>query len=81
MAQSTGPTHEPDDDSPAERLVRLLEEHGLEHGLRSILASLEARRLDEQREVRRRFLDEYLLNGEPPASPDELAQARRECEA
>lgn len=81
MAQSTAPTHEPDDDSPAERLVRLLEEHGLEDGLRNILASLEARRLDEQREVRRRFLDEYLLNGEPPVSLDELALARRECEA
>ena len=81
MAQSTAPTHLPDADSPAERLVRLLEEHGLESGLRSILASLEARRLDEQRDVRRRLLDEYLLNGEPPVSRDELAQARRECEA
>jgi hypothetical protein len=81
MAQSTFPTDENrDSESPAERLVRLLEQNGLEDGLRNILESLEARRSDQQRELRRQLLDEYLLEGQPPLTQQELEQARRECQ-
>jgi hypothetical protein len=81
MAQSTFPTDENrDSESPAERLVRLLEQNGLEDGQRNILESLEARRSDQQREIRRQLLDEYLLEGQPPLTQQELEQARRECQ-
>jgi hypothetical protein len=65
-------------DSPAQRLVHLLEQHGLEDSLRNILASLEANRVGEQAGARQRLLDEFLLDGQEPLTQDELEAARRE---
>jgi hypothetical protein len=80
MAQSAPPPHDRDEaESPAKRLVLLLERHGLEESLRDILESLEARRLGSQRETRAEVLGE-LLEGQPPLTEQELEQARRECQ-
>jgi hypothetical protein len=77
MAQPSDHPHR--DETPAERLVHLLERHGLEEGLRAILESIEARRSEEQREACLKLL-EYLLEGQPPLTEDEIEQARREFE-
>jgi hypothetical protein len=66
-------------ETPAERLVHLLERHGLEEGLRAILAAMEADRAEAQHRARLDVLD-YLLEGQPPITEDEIEQARRECE-
>jgi hypothetical protein len=77
MAQPSDHPHR--DETPAERLVRLLERHGLEESLRAILESLESRRTEDQREARLKLL-EYMLEGQPPLTEDEIEQARRECQ-
>jgi hypothetical protein len=77
MAQPSD--HPQRDETPAERLVHLLERHGLEESLRAILDSIEARRTEEQHEARLKLL-EYLLEGQPPLTEDEIEQARRECQ-
>ncbi|HKY34722.1 MAG TPA: hypothetical protein VJN18_02180 [Polyangiaceae bacterium] len=53
------------DESPAQALVRLLEQHGLEDSLREILAALETRKKDRQKQARLALL-EHLLEGQPP---------------
>lgn len=78
MAQSVPPPHDDEEvESPAKRLVLLLERHGLEDSLRDILQSLEASRQDSQRETRAAMLKE-LLEGQPALTEQELEQARRE---
>jgi hypothetical protein len=79
MAQ---PSERPDTEpTPAERLVRLLEEHGLEDSLRAIVEAMEARRAnDEQRHRARLELLEWMLEGQPPVTEEEIERARRECE-
>jgi hypothetical protein len=78
MAQSAPPPRDRDEaESPAKRLVLLLERHGLEDSLRDILESLEARRLGSQRAIRAEVLGE-LLEGQAPLTEQELEQARRE---
>jgi hypothetical protein len=77
LAQPSGPFH--DDETPAERLVSLLEQHGLEESLRLILETMEARRAKDQRQARLELL-EYMLEGQPPITEEEIEQARRECE-
>jgi hypothetical protein len=77
MAQpSDYPQH---DETPAERLVHLLERHGLEEGLRAILEAMEADRTEQQHKARLELLD-YMLEGQPPITEEEIEQARRECE-
>ena len=66
-------------ETPAERLVHLLERHGLEEGLRAILDAMNAERSEEQRKARLELL-EYMLEGQPPISEAEIEAARRECE-
>src|SRR5262245_1835809 len=75
MAQPSDHPHR--DETPAERLVALLERQGLEEGLRAILETIEARKAGEQREARLKLL-EYLLEGQPPLTEEEIEQARRE---
>ena len=78
MAQSAPPPFEEEaGESPAKRLVRLLERHGLEDSLPDILQSLEANRRSNQREIRATLLKE-LLAGHPALAEQELEQARRE---
>ena len=78
MAQSAPPPFDEETgESPAKRLVRLLERHGLEDGLRDILKSLEEQRQGSQRENRATMLKE-LLEGHPALTEQELEQARRE---
>ena len=78
MAQSASPPYDGDEgESPAKRLVQLLERHGLEGSLRDILQSIEARRQGSQRETRTAVLNE-LLDGQPALTEQELEQARRE---
>ena len=78
MAQSASPPYDGDEgESPAKRLVHLLERHGLEDSLRDILQSIEARRQGSQRETRIAVLNE-LLDGQPALTEQELEQARRE---
>ncbi|MBN1606309.1 MAG: hypothetical protein JW940_06730 [Polyangiaceae bacterium] len=67
----------PNEETPAQALVRLLEEHGLEESLRAILAELESRGRERQQQARREIL-EYLQEGQPPVTPEELEAARRE---
>lgn len=65
------------DESPAEALVRLLEQHGLEDSLREILAAIQARKQAGQKEARLALL-EHLLEGQPPLTEDERAAVRDE---
>jgi hypothetical protein len=76
QAPATGHPKPPaPDESPAQALVRLLEQHGLEDSLREILASIQARKQERQREARLALLD-HLLEGQPPLTDDELAAVR-----
>lgn len=63
------------DESPAQALVRLLEQHGLEDSLREILGAIQARKLERQRGARLALLD-HLLEGQPPLTEDEVAAVR-----
>ena len=65
------------DESPAQALVRLLEQHGLEDSLREILAALETRKKDRQKHARLALL-EHLLEGQPPITEEELAAVHDE---
>lgn len=79
MAQSAPPPRDRDEtESPALQLVELLERHGLENSLRDILEALEARRLGTQRGHRFELLNDFLLDGQPPLTEQELEEARRE---
>jgi len=71
------PTPERAEESPAQALVRLLEQHGLEDSLREILAALQARKQQGQKQARLALL-EHLLEGQPPITEDELAAVRDE---
>jgi hypothetical protein len=64
-------------DSPAQALVRLLEQHGLEDSLREILAAIEARKQEGQQKAGLALL-EHLLEGQPPLTDDERAAVRDE---
>lgn len=78
QASSSGfPEPAAPDESPAQALVRLLEQHGLEDSLREILAAIESRKLEEQKKARLALL-EYLLEGQPPLTEAELAAVRDE---
>lgn len=78
MAQSAPPPFDEEaGESPAKRLVRLLERHGLEESLRDILRGIEAHRNSSERETRAAVLQE-LLEGQPALTDEELEQARRE---
>lgn len=78
QAPATGFPKPPDaDESPAQALVRLLERHGLEDSLKEILAALQARKQESQQKARLEVL-EYLLEGQPPITEDELAAVRQE---
>jgi hypothetical protein len=65
------------EESPAQALVRLLEQHGLEDSLREILSAIEARKQAGQKEARLALL-EHLLEGQPPITEAELAAVRDE---
>lgn len=65
------------DESPAQALVRLLEQHGLEDSLREILAAIESRKQEGQQKARLALL-EHLLEGQPPLTEAELAAVRDE---
>jgi hypothetical protein len=65
------------DESPAQALVRLLEQHGLENSLREILAAIETRKREGQQKARLALL-EHLLEGQPPLTEAELAAVRNE---
>jgi hypothetical protein len=71
------PTPPASDESPAQALVRLLERHGLEDSLKEILAAIQARKQEGQQKARLEVL-EYLLEGQPPITEDELAAVRQE---
>jgi hypothetical protein len=78
QAPATGfPKPPASDESPAEALVRLLEQHGLEDSLREILAAIQARKQAGQKEARLALL-EHLLEGQPPLTEAELAAVRDE---
>ena len=64
-------------ESPAQALVRLLEQHGLENALREILEGIQARKQERQQKARLELL-EYLLEGQPPLTEEELAAVRDE---
>jgi hypothetical protein len=57
--------------------VRLLEQHGLEDSLREILAAMESRKQERQKQARLALL-EYLLEGQPPITDEERAAVRDE---
>lgn len=65
------------DESPAQALVRLLEQHGLEDALREILEGIRARKQERQQKARLALL-ESLLEGQPPLTEEELAAVRDE---
>jgi hypothetical protein len=65
------------DESPAQALVRLLEQHGLEDSLREILAAIQARKQQGQQQARLALL-EHLLEGQPPITDEERAAVRDE---
>jgi hypothetical protein len=65
------------DESPAQALVRLLEQHGLEDSLREILAAIQARKQEGQQKARLALL-EHLLEGQPSLTEAELAAVRDE---
>lgn len=78
QAPATGfPKPPAPDESPAQALVRLLEQHGLENSLREILAAIENRKKEGQKQARLALL-EYLLEGQPPITEEELAAVRDE---
>lgn len=64
-------------ESPAQALVRLLEQHGLEASLREVLDSIQARKEDRQQKARFELL-EHLLEGQVPITEEELQAVRRE---
>ncbi len=77
-APATGFPKVPDsNESPAQALVRLLEQHGLEDSLREILAAIQARKQEGQQKARLSLL-EHLLQGQPPLTEDERAAVRDE---
>jgi len=81
QAPATGyPKREEVPDSPAQALVRLLEQHGLEESLREILAAMQAGKEERQQQARLGLL-EHLLEGQAPLTPEELEGARREWQA
>lgn len=67
------------DETPAEHLVSVLERHGLEVIVSDILKAVAANKAEEQHKARLMLLD-YLLEGQPAISEEEIEQARRECE-
>lgn len=75
MAQRS--EHPEAEETAAQQLVRLLEEHGLENSLRAILDAMQARKAKDQRQARLELL-EWMLEGQPPLTEEELEQARRE---
>jgi Trp operon repressor len=78
QAPATGFPKPPDsEESPAQALVRLLEQHGLEDSLREILAAIETRKKERQKAARLALLD-HLLEGQPPITEAELAAVRDE---
>lgn len=78
QAPTTGfPKAPAPEESPAPALVRLLEQHGLEDALREILEGIQARKQERQQKARLELL-EYLLEGEPPLTEEELAAVRDE---
>jgi Trp operon repressor len=78
QAPATGFPKPPDsDESPAQALVRLLEQHGLEDSLKEILAAIQTRKQDGQQKARLALL-EHLLEGQPPITEAELAAVRDE---
>src|SRR5687767_10428501 len=78
QAPATGSPKPPaSDESPAQALVRLLEQHGLEDSLREILAAIQARKQEGQKQARLALL-EHLLEGQPPITEEELAAVRDE---
>ena len=78
QAPATGfPATADSDESPAQALVRLLEQHGLEDSLKEILAAIQARKQEGQRKARLTLL-EHLLEGEPPITEEELAAVHDE---
>ena len=54
-----------------------LRKHGLEDSLREILAAIQARKQDGQKQARLALL-EHLLEGQPPLTEAELAVVRDE---
>jgi hypothetical protein len=77
-APATGfPKPPTSEESPAQALVRLLEQHGLEDSLREILAAIQARKQQGQQQARLALL-EHLLEGQPPFTEAELAAVRDE---
>ncbi len=78
QAPATGFTKPTDaEESPAQALVRLLEQHGLEDSLREILAAIQTRKQEGQRKARLALLD-HLLEGQPPITEEERAAVRDE---
>lgn len=78
QAPATGfPPPPTGDESPAQALVRLLEQHGLEDSLREILTALQARKQERQQKARLALL-EHLLEGQAPLTEAELAAVRDE---
>jgi hypothetical protein len=76
--QAPGPSEAPAErESPAQALVRLLEQHGLEDALREILSAIETRKKDRQKQARLAVL-EHLLEGQPPITEEELAAVHDE---
>ena len=67
------------DETPAEHPVSLLERNGLEVIVSDILKAVAANKAEEQHKARLVLLD-YLLEGQPPITEEEIEQARRECE-
>jgi hypothetical protein len=65
------------DETPAQALVRLLEQLGLADSARELLEELEKRRRD-RREAAGREVLAYLLEGNAPPTAEELETVRRE---
>lgn len=66
-----------DDESLAQALVRLLEQHGLKYSLRETLAAIQTRKQEGEQKARVALL-EHLLEGQPPLTEAELAAIRNE---
>jgi predicted transcriptional regulator len=66
-----------ENESPAQALVRLLEQHGLVDRAREILEGHEARRQEKQQQAAREVLEE-LLQGQPPLTAEEIEAGERE---
>jgi hypothetical protein len=78
QAPATGfPTPPESDESPAQMLVRLLEQHGLEDSLKEILAAIQTRKQEGQQRARLALL-EHPLEGQPAITEEELAAVRQE---